>query len=362
MTAMPEPRLRAYERAADDTRRHLSSSLDELAANLTPGRMVDEALSYARSGGGDFLAGLGKAASANPIPTLLIGVGAAMFLSGKGRIGEANTGNGRQSFWNVARNRQPVEGGKTGSARSTGSGIGSGLAAAGSHLAHGVGDVASGVRDSVAAAGSAVAGAASNVADQASAAVGSVGEAAGHAASFVGETAGAVADTVSGAAGHAASFVGETAGAVAGTVSGFAASARDAMLDEGKTLRDQSTRLIHELRDRGSDVIREQPLVVAAIGLAIGAAVAALLPRTATEDSLMGEASDAVKEAVGEVAGEQYDQAKSAAGKVVEEAKTTAVREGLSAGAAAGAIRTLSEKVVSVVGAAADSAKPAGQV
>src|SRR3954447_724206 len=84
---------RAYEREADETRRRLSSSLDELASNLTPGRMLDEVLSYARAGGGDFLRGLGNAATANPMPTLLISIGAAMFLTGKGRV-DAGAGNG----------------------------------------------------------------------------------------------------------------------------------------------------------------------------------------------------------------------------------------------------------------------------
>ena len=70
MTLADDRSPRAYEREADETRRRLSTSLDELASNLTPGRMLDEVLSYARAGGGDFLRGLGNAASANPMPTL----------------------------------------------------------------------------------------------------------------------------------------------------------------------------------------------------------------------------------------------------------------------------------------------------
>src|SRR5262249_17268829 len=87
---------RVYEREADETRRRLSTSLDELASSLTPGRMLDEVLSYARAGGAGFLRGLGNAATANPMPTLLIGLGAAMFLTGKGRVdaGDRNAGHG----------------------------------------------------------------------------------------------------------------------------------------------------------------------------------------------------------------------------------------------------------------------------
>ena len=90
MTLADDRSPRAYEREAEETRRRLSTSLDELASNLTPGRMLDEVLSYARAGGGDFLRGLGNAASANPMPTLLIGIGAAMFLTGKGRVDTAS--------------------------------------------------------------------------------------------------------------------------------------------------------------------------------------------------------------------------------------------------------------------------------
>jgi hypothetical protein len=44
------------------------------------------------------------------------------------------------------------------------------------------------------------------------------------------------------------------------------------------------------------EFFRDQPLVLAGIGLAVGVAVGALLPRTQAEDQLMGEASDELKE------------------------------------------------------------------
>src|SRR5262245_23241911 len=75
---------RELDQEAYDRRERLASTLDELSASLTPGRMLDEGLSYAKSGGGNFLLGLGKSAAANPLPTLLISTGCALFLSGKG--------------------------------------------------------------------------------------------------------------------------------------------------------------------------------------------------------------------------------------------------------------------------------------
>jgi hypothetical protein len=72
-------------------------------------------------------------------------------------------------------------------------------------------------------------------------------------------------------------------------MSGYAASARDGALDQGQKALEQSSRLLNDLRTRGTEFAHEQPLIVAAVGIALGAAVAALLPRTQAEDSLMGE-------------------------------------------------------------------------
>src|SRR4249920_2075061 len=77
---------RALDHEASSRRERLASTLDELSASLTPGRVLDEVLSYAKGGGGNFLMGLGKSAVANPLPTLLISTGCALFLSGKGGI------------------------------------------------------------------------------------------------------------------------------------------------------------------------------------------------------------------------------------------------------------------------------------
>src|SRR5438874_2468841 len=68
----------------------------------------------------------------------------------------------------------------------------------------------------------------------------------------------------------------------------------------------------------------EQPLVLAGIGLAIGAAIGAALPSTATEDRLMGEASDDVKEGVADLAAEQYQKVQAVAEKAIGDAARAA--------------------------------------
>jgi hypothetical protein len=73
------------EREADANRAQLSETLDELRYMLTPGQITEELFSFARTSGASLLRSLGNAAVQNPIPTLLIGAGCAMFLSGSGR-------------------------------------------------------------------------------------------------------------------------------------------------------------------------------------------------------------------------------------------------------------------------------------
>jgi uncharacterized protein YgbK (DUF1537 family) len=128
------------------------------------------------------------------------------------------------------------------------------------------------------------------------------------------------------------------------------ARAIDSAVEE---LRPQSpivARAVHEAaRDNVAAFVTEQPLLCAAIGVAIGAALASLLPATETEDKLMGEASDAVKGTVGRVGSEALESAKNVASKVAEGTQT-AVREavneeGLSPGAVADAARNFGQGV-----------------
>ena len=71
---------------------------------------------------------------------------------------------------------------------------------------------------------------------------------------------------------------------------------------------------------------KEQPLVLAGIGLALGAVFGAALPGTRTEDELMGETSDQLKERAQSLAAEQYEKAKAVAEHAYEEGKKEAVK------------------------------------
>jgi hypothetical protein len=388
MTLANDRSVRDYELEADETRVRLSSSLDELARNLTPGHVLDEVLTYTRAGGGDFLRGLGSAASSNPVPTLLIGLGAAMFLTGKGRVGPSakhSRSNGEgvlRHAADAARTRGPVVAGPLARQAAQDWPDEDVVRDRTRRSSAGIGDMAAGAGRSAA---SAVSGAAGAVGSAASSAAGAVGSAASSAAGAVGSAAAGVAEQVrsgASAAGSAASdaarsvsdsvtagvaaagnlaagagaLVSEAAGTVAETVGQYAGTAREAVADQGGRIFDETNRLTHGLVERTGRLIREQPLAVAATGLALGVAIAAVLPRTKTEDSLLGETSDAVKDTVAGAATEQLQRAAEATGRVVEEAKNAATKEGLSASAAVDAIRDLGDKVRRVVTTSADAA------
>jgi len=83
--------------------------------------------------------------------------------------------------------------------------------------------------------------------------------------------------------------------------------------ERASQLGDTAGRQIERARDNWDYVLRENPLVLGAVGLAIGALAAALAPRTRAEDQMMGQARDNL-----------VDQAKRAGTAKLEEAKQMA--------------------------------------
>ena len=71
-------------------------------------------------------------------------------------------------------------------------------------------------------------------------------------------------------------------------------------------------------------MLREQPLALAAIGIALGAAIGAALPSTQRENQLMGQASDQLTDKARQVASEGYDKVKEVGADLAGEAKSVA--------------------------------------
>ena len=348
-----------YEREAEATRNRLAGNLDELSDRLTPGEMFDEVLTYARGGSGTLFRAFSNAARENPLPTLLIGAGCLMFLSektGMNRYLARRNGTDRSGRYEQQGERGTDGASARGAFEKATDAAASGLRSAASSVS----DTAAGIKDQAA-------GAAAGIKDQVSGAAAGVKEQAASAAAGLKKRATAVGDSLSTAAqrmretahdlGDQAADTGEQirrgAQRMGETVQDYSASIGEQVADT----REQAARAVRQTQEAVRSFVNEQPLICAAIGLAVGAAIAAMLPSTEAEDELMGEASDKVKHAVGDTASEQFEAAKSAAGRVATEAMSTAQREGLTPAAAVDAAKQFGAKLETVAKETTEAAK-----
>src|ERR1700709_2787928 len=148
----------------------------------------------------------------------------------------------------------------------------------------------------------------------------------------------------------------------AGSVKGAAASTLDAVREHGASAFDsvadygrkmpEPGAVFDTARDGLAELFRAQPLALGAIGLAIGAGIAAALPATDVESEYLGEASDNLKEQAAGFATEQVKRAATVAEDVVTAMSDEARKQGLTLDAAKSAVADIPGKVGRVVDAA----------
>jgi hypothetical protein len=148
-------------------------------------------------------------------------------------------------------------------------------------------------------------------------------------------------------------------------------SAKDALRDGGADALDSATRFGRDYADAASDyarsipgagaemfdsarsnlteLFRTQPLALGAIGLAIGAGIAAALPSSEVEAAYLGETSDTVKGKAADFAAEQTARATAVAEDVMGAVTEEARRQGLTVEGAKSAVGDISAKVGRVV-------------
>ncbi|MBX9775744.1 MAG: hypothetical protein K2Y71_15285 [Xanthobacteraceae bacterium] len=133
-----------------------------------------------------------------------------------------------------------------------------------------------------------------------------------------GRSSAGVSDTVSRAAETARDYASDIGKTVSDKAGDYVAAVSDYAGEAGRTVADQSERLARQtqatLRQTMDRVLKEQPLAVAVMGLAAGAAVAAALPATDVERRTLGSAGEKLSEAASAV-GENLSQAASKAGE-----------------------------------------------
>jgi hypothetical protein len=120
-----------------------------------------------------------------------------------------------------------------------------------------------------------------------------------------------------------------------GSVTGAAGSMRDTASGVYGSATDGIARgreMYEHRREQGQALLQDigaQPLLVAAIGVALGAALGGMLPATRAEDRLMGSAADDIKHRTRDAAAEGYERGREVVKAAVEEGKHKAEEQGL---------------------------------
>ena len=142
------------------------------------------------------------------------------------------------------------------------------------------------------------------------------------------------ADTAKGA-------VGSAAGKVATAAEGFSAAAGST----AATAKDQAAAMGAQSRDALTSFVNDNPLLVAGIGAAVGAFIAASIPSSDAENKLFGAGSDKLKDKAREAAAQGIEQAGNIAAEAAGSAATAAAREGLDAAGVQRALHTVADSV-----------------
>jgi hypothetical protein len=154
---------------------------------------------------------------------------------------------------------------------------------------------------------------------------------------------------------------GESAAAAASDLARAArqrgAEAIDRAAEIGRAAPETGAELFDSARSRLTEIFNEQPLLLGAIGVAIGAGIAASLPATETEAELFGEASDELKSQARGFAWRATERAGMAAWQAAGAAVDEAKRQGLTPEGMMAAAREVGDKAKRVAEAAEDNVR-----
>lgn len=346
------------EREVDAERSRVSGTIDQLQDRMSVGNLAQGMWDAVNRHGGDVGRSLGDTVKANPMAVALTGIGLAWLMTSSGRRDVRYRDDRYDDYDDDNRRYRRVRtaGGhdddvRTGDrynrdgivatrARATVPVAGASASPTGDAGSASAGKFGGGEKDAIGSARESV-----------TSAVGAAGARLSGAAGRVGDAADRAHEAGSSAADAARDVVGRTRDAAERGYDGAAEALRDARDGVGRTARDARRRVVAgggQARDVVDDMMEEQPLVLGALALAIGAAIGGALPRSRVEDDYLGAASDeawdvAVERAeaesakagavVSRVADEATAMADEAAGKLDE--KTPSGREAVEKGKAA---------------------------
>jgi len=154
-----------------------------------------------------------------------------------------------------------------------------------------------------------------------------------------------VADSVRNTVADAASTAGQSASQAYDAVKGSIPTAPAA---KGALARADLNGMAGTVQENLRQTFERQPLLLGAIGLALGAGMAAAVPRTQIEAEYVGDTADRVKAKVKDLASAQVEQVTESAGRAFEAVKEEAAAQGLTPQAAREGATALGEKIKTV--------------
>lgn len=175
------------------------------------------------------------------------------------------------------------------------------------------------------------------------------------------------ADAVRDKGASVAASIGHSASSAKDSVAATAHDLRDAAGDYMSSASQAGADAGHRLRSTFMDALEREPLVLGALGVAVGAAMGAMLPATRTEQEYLGDLSRKARDTAEAAVEEGLDKAKHVASDVYSAAKAEADRQGLMPGdkpladklaevakTAGGELKTATDKGLQTAGESAD--------
>jgi len=295
------------EREVSAQRSRVEARIGEIKDKLSPGQLLDEALSYTKHGGAHFASNLGGQISANPLPAALVGIGLAWLISSSANGQHQGSAGADFTYDDHA---YPY-------ART------SGALKRISHQADNDGQWWSEFETSTG--------------QRYKAKSNELGERVGHFTDDAGKMFGGFIDD---AGNRVRDFQDEAGNMLSGarswadhswrdlrhSVGGGLASAGSAAKDAATNVMSGTRQLSGSVQQQSDQLSRQianlfdqQPLIAGALAFAIGAAAGAALPHTTQEDELLGEQADKVRGKAVKTAGKLYQDGKGKAAELYDE-------------------------------------------
>jgi Protein of unknown function (DUF3618) len=238
------------EREVNQTREEMNQTLDSLERKLTAGQLLDQCLKFFGKSGSEIGSSIGNCIKENPMPVALAATGIAWMIFGSG---EHRSARGYSGY-------------------------------AGGHIGY---------------------------SDDGS--LGSMGEklesTATAARSQMASSIQVGKDSVNSTKDAMTEGINRTSDAVKEGVNRTTATVKDTVRRTATSAQMQAERA----RQGFNSLLEEQPLILGALGIALGAAIGAVLPSTEQEDRLVGEMRDKAMEKAKQLGGEAYEKGRDAA-------------------------------------------------